>query len=60
MRIDTQGSAATDTRLEKHLDAGDPILPNNRGAVQIRTFDDIVVTCDSWGDAPCEGPRSQR
>jgi endonuclease YncB( thermonuclease family) len=60
MRIDVQGPTNADTRLEKHIDAGDPILPNNRGAVQIQTFDDIVVTCDSWGGASCEGPRSLR
>ena len=60
MRIDTQGSTAADTRLEKHMDEPDPILGNNSDSVQIRTFDDIVVACDSWGGASCEGPRSLR
>src|SRR4051794_24575329 len=60
MRVDVLGSAADDTRLEKHMDAGDPILRDTRGAVQIRTFDDIVVTCASWGGAGCDGPRSLR
>jgi endonuclease YncB( thermonuclease family) len=60
MRIDVQGSTSADTRLEKHMDEPDPILGNNSDSVQIRTFDDIVVTCDSWGGASCEGPRSLR
>ena len=60
MRVDVMGSPTDDTRLEKHMDQGDPIFGNTRDSVQVRTFDDIVVTCDSWGGADCDGPRSLR
>lgn len=53
MRVDVFGSADGDTRLEKHMDEGDPILPDKKGAVQVRTFTDIVAACDSWGSATC-------
>jgi endonuclease YncB( thermonuclease family) len=60
MRIDVFGSPADDTRLSKHMDEPDPIFNDSSDSVQIRTFDDIVVTCSSWGGASCEGPRSLR
>ena len=52
MRVDVFGSPAEDTRLEKHMDQADPILDNAGDSVQIRTFDDIVVSCTSWGNGP--------
>jgi endonuclease YncB( thermonuclease family) len=60
VRVERTGPATDDTHLSKHMDLPDPILPNGKGAVQVRTFDDIVVSCDAWGGAVCEGPRSPR
>ncbi len=53
MRVDIMGPATEDTHLNKHMDAPDPIFGNTTDSVQVRTYDDIVVACDSWGQASC-------
>lgn len=50
------GGSGDDDRLTKHLDAKNPVLSNEGARVLVRTYDSIVIDCQSWGGVSC--PRS--
>ena len=53
MRLDPGGSPVDDTRLERHAGRGPFVLADGKGVVSLRTTDDLVTDCTSWGDASC-------
>lgn len=53
LRIDPGGSPSDDTRLERHLGRGPYVLADGKGVVSLRTMDDLVTACESWGAASC-------
>ena len=53
LRVDLTGSRSDDTRLRRHWPIGPNILRDGEGAMSLRTFTDIVVTCDAWGRGHC-------
>jgi endonuclease YncB( thermonuclease family) len=53
LRIDPGGSPSDDTRLERHLGRGPYVLADGKGVVSLRTTDDLVTACESWGAASC-------
>ena len=50
LRIDPGGSPDDDTRLERHAGRGPFVLADGKGVVSLRTTDDLVTGCTSWGD----------
>ena len=53
MRVYVEGSPSQDTRLVKHTGYDQAYLKDSGGTAQLTTFDEIVLACDSWGDAHC-------
>ena len=53
MTVLPQGSPDSDTALVRHLGRGEFVLADGRGAVSLRTLDDIVTDCAAWGGARC-------
>ena len=53
MVLDPGGSPSDDTRLERHAGRGSFVLADGKGVVSLRTTDDLVTDCTSWGDASC-------
>lgn len=47
------GGAGSDDRLHRYLDAENPPLRNTGGQVVLRTYDAIVLDCQSWGTGKC-------
>jgi hypothetical protein len=53
LRLDAGGDPRDDTRLRKHWGFNEPIMPDGGDRVQVATYDDIVVACESWGSGRC-------
>ena len=53
MVLDPGGSPSEDTRLQRHVGRGSFVLADGKGVVSLRTTDDLVTDCASWGDASC-------
>ena len=51
--LDPGGSPSDDTRLRRHVGRGSFVLADGKGVVSLRTTDDLVTDCASWGDASC-------
>ncbi|MBA2769011.1 MAG: hypothetical protein H0U35_07780, partial [Sporichthyaceae bacterium] len=51
--VRVHGGAGEDDRLVRHLDARNPILPDDGGRVVLRTYDAVVVDCYTWGGLSC-------
>ena len=55
MTVLPQGSPDHDTALVRHLGRGEFVIADGRGAVSLRTFDDQLTACDTWGGGRCSG-----
>jgi hypothetical protein len=53
MVLDPAGEPGEDTRLYRGLGRGTYTLADGKGVVSLRTTDDLVTACTSWGDASC-------
>jgi endonuclease YncB( thermonuclease family) len=53
MVLDPSGEPGEDTRLYRGLGRGSYTLADGKGVVSLRTTDDLVTACTSWGDASC-------
>jgi endonuclease YncB( thermonuclease family) len=53
MQVYVEGDPSNDTRLVKHIGYDHAYLVDRGGTAQVTTFDEIVLGCDSWGDAHC-------
>jgi endonuclease YncB( thermonuclease family) len=53
LEIDPGGDPSEDTRLRRGLDRGSYVLADGKGVISLRTTDDLVTTCSSWGAASC-------
>jgi endonuclease YncB( thermonuclease family) len=53
LRLDPGGSPDDDTRLVRHVGRGPFVLADGKGVVSLRTTDDLVTSCTSWGTASC-------
>jgi hypothetical protein len=53
LRLDLTGSRSSDTRLHRHWPIGPNVLRDGQGAMSLRTFTDVVVTCAAWGSGTC-------
>lgn len=53
LRVLLPGSPANDSRLLKFWGIGRPILRNPGESVRLKSFEDIVLDCDSWGAGSC-------
>jgi len=51
--LDPGGDPGEDTRLLRHAGRGSFVLADGKGVVSLRTTDDLVTDCTSWGDASC-------
>ena len=47
------GGGGEDDRLVRHIDARNPVLPDDEGRVVLRTYDAVVVDCYTWGGLSC-------
>jgi endonuclease YncB( thermonuclease family) len=53
LRVLLPGSPANDSRLLKFWGIGRPILRNPGEVVRLKSFEDVVLDCDSWGAGSC-------
>jgi endonuclease YncB( thermonuclease family) len=53
LRIDLAGQPSDDTRTRKHWPIGPNVLRDAEGVFSLRTFTDIVITCEAWGRGRC-------
>jgi hypothetical protein len=53
LHLELTGSPSNDSRLNRHWPVGPNILRDGEGAMSLRTFTDIVITCDAWGRGRC-------
>jgi endonuclease YncB( thermonuclease family) len=53
MQVDVKGDPSSDTRLHKHMGIDGAYLPDSGGALKVTTFDEIPLSCDSWGSGHC-------
>jgi len=53
LTVQPLGSPAEDTAERRFMGLEATILPNKKGRVYVRTFDDIEIACDAWGGASC-------
>jgi endonuclease YncB( thermonuclease family) len=53
LRVDVKGDPAEDQPLRKYWGLDKFLLPNHGGVARISTYNDIVLTCDAWGNGSC-------
>jgi endonuclease YncB( thermonuclease family) len=53
LTVDPGGSSDADTALVKHAGRGEFVLADGQGTVSLRTFDDLVTACETWGGGRC-------
>lgn len=53
LRVNVKGDPAEDTTLVKNWGLDSLIFPNDGGAAQVETFDNIRLDCDAWGTGSC-------
>ena len=53
LTLDPGGSPGDDTALVKHAGRGEFVLADGKGTVSLRTFDDLVTACETWGGGRC-------
>ena len=47
------GDPRDDTHTRRHWGLDGRLLPDRGGEVRLRTYSEIVIACDSWGDGDC-------
>ncbi len=55
MTVLPQGSPDSDTALVRHLGRDEFAIADGRGAVSLRTLDDQLTACETWGGGRCSG-----
>jgi hypothetical protein len=53
LRVDAQGDPSNNTRLHKHLGYRGYLMPKRGGRVEVRSYRDVQVACEAWGDVSC-------
>ena len=53
MRVRLGDALEDDRPLTRYWATNGPILNNGGDTVQLRTYDDLVIACTSWGSRSC-------
>jgi hypothetical protein len=52
-RVNIEGSPSTNNARALHLGRSAPYMPDSGGSVELTTFSEIRLACDSWGSGRC-------
>ena len=53
IEVDVEGSPSNDTSRLLHEGVPGAYMPDSGGAVEVSTFSEIALACDSWGSGHC-------